>query len=48
MKKKYLTPTSTTISISTTRLLMLSNNEYYDNQGKIRYSSSKVDAEDAD
>lgn len=48
MKKKYLTPTSTTISISATHLLMLSKNEYYDNQGKIRYSSSKVDAEDAD
>ena len=48
MKKKYLTPTSATISIPTTRLLMLSNNEYYDNQGKIRYNSSEVAAEDAD
>ncbi|MBR2154636.1 MAG: hypothetical protein IJ901_08505 [Bacteroidaceae bacterium] len=48
MKKKYLTPTSTTISISATHLLMQSNNEYYNNQGKIRYSSSEVAAEDAD
>ena len=48
MKKKYLTPTSTTISISATHLLMQSNNEYYENQGKIRYSSSEVGAEDAD
>ena len=48
MKKKYLTPTCVTINIPTTRLLMLSNNEYYYNQGKIRYSSSEVDANDAD
>lgn len=48
MKKKYLTPVCATISIPTTRLLMLSNNEYYNNQGKIQYSSSEVDAEDAD
>ena len=48
MKKKYLTPTCVTISIPATRLLMLSNNEYYENQGKIRYSSSEVDANDAD
>lgn len=48
MKKKYLTPTSTTISISATHLLMLSKNEYYDNQGKIQYSSSEVAAENAD
>lgn len=48
MKKKYLTPTSTTISIPATHLLMLSNNEYYDNQGKIQYSSSEVAAEDSD
>lgn len=48
MKKKYLTPVCTTISIPTTRLLMQSNNKYYDNQGKIRYSSSEVAAEDAD
>ena len=48
MKKKYLTPTSTTISISTTRLLMLSNNEYFDNQGIIQYSGTEVDAGYAD
>ena len=48
MKKKYLTPASKAISLHTTRLLMQSNNEYYGNQGKIRYSSSEVAAEDAD
>lgn len=48
MKRKYITPASTAISLHTTRLLMLSNNEYYENQGKIRYSSSEVAAEDAD
>lgn len=48
MKRKYITPASTTISIPTTRLLMLSNNEYYENQGKIRYSGTEVAAEDAD
>ncbi len=48
MKKKYLTPACSTISIPATHLLMQSNNEYYDNQGKIRYSSSEVDADDAD
>ena len=48
MKKKYLTPVCSTISIPTTHLLMLSNNEYYDNQGKIQYSSSEVAAEDSD
>lgn len=48
MKKKYLTPTSTTISISTTRLLMISGNVYGDNQGIIQYSSSEVAAEDSD
>ena len=48
MKKKYLTPACSTISIPTTHLLMQSNNEYYENQGKIRYSSSEVDADDAD
>ena len=48
MKKKYLTPACKAISLHTTRLLMQSNNEYSDNQGKIRYSSSEVAAEDAD
>ena len=48
MKKKYLTPTSTTIIIPATHLLIQSKNEYSDNQGKIRYSSSEVAAEYAD
>ena len=48
MKKKYLTPVCATISIPTTRLLMLSNNEYFDNQGKIQYSGTEVEAELAD
>lgn len=48
MKKKYLTPACKAISLHTTRLLMQSNNEYYDNQGKIRYSGTEVDAGDAD
>jgi len=48
MKKKYLMPISTAISLHTTRLLMISANAFGDNQGKIRYSSSEVAAEDAD
>ena len=48
MKKKYLTPVCSTISIPTTRLLMLSNNEYFDNQGIIQYSGTEVAADDAD
>lgn len=48
MKKKYLTPACATISIPTTRLLMISGNVYGDNQGIIQYSSSEVAAEDAD
>lgn len=48
MKRKYITPASTTISISTTRLLMISGNVYGDNQGIIQYSDTEVDAEDAD
>lgn len=48
MKKKYLTPVCATISIPTTHLLMLSNNVYGDNQGKIQYNSSEVPAEDSD
>lgn len=48
MKKKYLTPTSTTISIPAIHLLIQSKNEYSDNQGKIQYSSSEVAAEYAD
>jgi len=48
MKKKYLTPACSTISIPTTRLLMLSKNEFFDNQGTIQYSSTEVAAEEAD
>ena len=48
MKKKYTTPASTAISIRTASLLSGSGNEYYDNPGKIRFSSTEVDASDAD
>lgn len=48
MKKKYLTPTCVTISIPATHLLIQSDNEYSDNQGKIRYNSNEVDASVAD
>ena len=48
MKKKYITPACTAISIRTASLLSGSGNEYYDNQGKIRFSSTEVDASEAD
>ena len=48
MKKKYTTPASTAISIRTASLLCGSGNEYGDNQGHIRFSSTEVDASEAD
>ena len=48
MKKKYTTPANTAISIRTASLLSGSGNEYYDNQGKIRFSSTEVEASEAD
>lgn len=48
MKKKYTTPASTAISIRTASLLSDSGNEYGDNQGNIRFSSTEVDASEAD
>ena len=48
MKKKYTTPASAAISIRTASLLSGSGNEYGDNQGHIRFSSTEVDASEAD
>lgn len=48
MKKKYIIPACTAISIRTASLLSGSGNEYGDNQGKIRFSSTEVDASEAD
>ena len=48
MKKKYTTPASTAISIRTASLLSGSGNEYGNNDGRIRFSSTEVDASEAD
>ena len=49
MKKKYTTPACTAISLrSTSNLLTASENEYSNNQGHVHFSSTQVDAEDAD
>ena len=48
MKKKYTTPASAAISIRTASLLSGSGNEYGNNDGRIRFSSTEVDASEAD
>ena len=48
MKKKYITPACTAISVRTTHLFAVSQNEYSNNQGRIHFSSTVVAAEDAD
>ena len=49
MKKKYITPTTTAITLRTHTILVGSPaNSYGDNEGRIRYSSTEVDAKDAD
>lgn len=48
MKKQYTTPACTAISVRALQLLSASENEYSGNQGHIHFSSSEVDAGEAD
>ena len=49
MKKKYNTPVTMVISLRTVTFLAVSpTNEYSNDQGRIRFSSSEVDAGEAD
>ena len=49
MKKQYVTPATKAIRLQASTILTGSPaNEYGDNQGRIRYSSTEVSAEDAD
>ena len=48
MKKLYITPAIGIIGIHTAHMLTLSQNEYSNDQGRIKFSSSEVSAEDAD
>ena len=48
MKKKYIIPACAAISIRTASLLSGSGNEYGNNDGRIRFSSTEVDASEAD
>jgi len=48
MKKQYIIPVCTTVSIRTVSLLTASENEYSNNQGHIHFSSTEVDAGEGD
>jgi hypothetical protein len=48
MRKTYNTPAYTTVSVCTRQVLVASQNEYYDDQGRIRFNSKEVRADDAD
>jgi hypothetical protein len=49
MKKQYITPASKVVRVHTRTILAGSPaNQYYDNQGDIRYSATEVGAEYAD
>ena len=49
MKKQYITPASTVISLHARTILAGSPaNEDGDNEGNIRYSATEVSAEEAD
>ena len=49
MKKQYLSPAIMTIRLQASTILTGSPaNEYSNNQGRIRYSSTEVSAEEAD
>jgi hypothetical protein len=48
MKKEYITPACTTISVRTAHLLTISQNEYSNDQGHIHFKADVVEAEDAD
>jgi len=43
-----MTPACTTISVRTAHLLSASQNEYGNDQGRIHFSSTEVNAGDAD
>ena len=49
MKKKYITPACMAFSVRTAYLLSVSTeNEYSSDEGHVRFSSTKVSADDAD
>lgn len=48
MKKQYITPTTTAVSLRTPQLLTASQNEYANNQGLIHFNPTEVDAGDGD
>jgi hypothetical protein len=49
MKKKYIIPTTTAITLRTHAILVGSpTNTYGDNEGLIRFKSNEVSAENAD
>lgn len=48
MKKRYITPLCTTVSLRPPQLLTASENEYSDNQGYVHFDSNEVDAGDGD
>ena len=48
MKKQYITPTCTAVSIRTVSLLTASKNEYGNNEGLVHFNPDEVDAGDGD
>jgi len=48
MKKQYIIPVCTTVSIRTVSLLTASENEYSNNQGHIHFNSTPVSADEGD
>ena len=48
MKKKYINPAITAISLCTPHLLTVSQNEYSNNQGLVHFETDEVDAGDGD
>lgn len=48
MKHQYITPACRVISIRTRRLITISQNEYYNNEGHIHFSSDEIRAEEGD
>ena len=48
MKKTYITPSTTPISVRTVHMLTASENEYSDNQGHIHFENDEVSADDGD
>lgn len=48
MKKTYILPDCSTVSVETASFLTESANEYGNDQGLIKYNSTLVNADDAD